>query len=393
MKLPSQEETSLPIGKIMLGVTAIFGLIIGGVSFMAAQANDKKADSYYISAQDHLRLEEQSDALAAIDHALELKEKPEYLDVKASILINQNKVYEADKILQKLISYRPKDAHYRDLLSTMALNEDHLDQSIKWMKEAQSLEPDNPAYTIGVANLLFRDNKLDEAKGLYEKVIQKDPNYRFAWEQYANALSNSGRYQEALALDEKAIQQFPKDFNPYFQMASTYDSMGEKQKAVVAYRKSLELYPIENSIAAKRIFEITGHHVPASLEKMVTDNIAYTPQGNVMYVQASVNEKTGRFLVDTGASVCVLYQHAAAKYHLTPTSSKIAVQTANGVIQVPLAYGNVQVGGSRLAKVVFGIAPDPKLSNSDGIIGMDFLNQFQMTVNKDNHTITLAHAP
>jgi len=388
-----QEEPTLPWGKLVMGLTACFALVIGGVKLYADQAAEHKAEAFFTSAQDQVRLEQPSDALVSINHALDLKEKPEFLNLKATLLIDEGKVFEADSVLKKLVTYQPKEPQYRYMLSTMALNEDDLDKAVKYMQEARDLEPNNPTYAVGLANLLYRQGKAEQAKALYEAVIQKDPNYKYAWEQYANALSNSGFYQEALAIDRRSLKHFPKDFEPYFLMATTYDHMGEKQKAVAAYRKSLELYPIENSIAAKRIYEITGHKVPARLEKIVTDDIPFDSIGNVMYVQAQVNEQSGRFLIDTGASVCVLYQHAAQKYHLTPSPYKIAVQTANGVIQVPLAYGDIQLGESRVSKVVIGIAPDPKSNASDGIIGMNFMNHFQMDIDKNRHTITLAHTP
>jgi hypothetical protein len=65
------------------------------------------------------------------------------------------------------------------------------------------------------------------------------------------------------------------------------------------------------------------------------------------------------------------------------------VQTAGGIIQVPLSHAHIQLGKSKMDNVVVGVIPDPKQMDADGIIGMNFLEHFRMEVDKGSQKISL----
>jgi len=349
----------------------------------------QKADEFFVLAKDEQRLEHWETALAKVNTALSLQEKPQYLDTKVDILISKNRVYEADLVLERLINLSPKNAEYRYQSATMALNQDDLPKAEKRLKEALDIEPNNVDYQVGLANMLYRQDKLPQAKQQYEAILKKDPNCKLAWEQYATSHTNAGRYSDAIAVLKRALQQFPKDSDLYYILGCAYDHQGNRQQAVVSYRRSLELEPMTNSIAASRIFEITGKHVPPELERMTANQVSFDSENNLMYVSATINGHTGRFLLDTGASMCVLYQRSVPKYQLALSPYRAAVETANGMIQVPIGYGDISLGRHSLSKVVFGVISDSTDKRTDGIIGMNFMGKFQMDIDKNAQHITL----
>jgi len=103
--------------------------------------------------------------------------------------------------------------------------------------------------------------------------------------------------------------------------------------------------------------------------------------GGSWQVHATLNGRLrGLFLLDTGASVCVITPEAAQRLRLPAGHVEVAMHTANGDVRAPLVeLGSVEVGSSRaqgVQAVVYAAVPAPL----DGIIGLSFLNRFTYAV-------------
>jgi len=109
--------------------------------------------------------------------------------------------------------------------------------------------------------------------------------------------------------------------------------------------------------------------------------VALESTGHSWIVKATLNGRlTGTFLIDTGATFCVLTPDAAKRLHVSPSGDTVTLRTANGTVQVPrVELASVQVGGTRAVGVdaVVQGAVDPPL---DGIIGLSFLNRFTYAI-------------
>lgn len=388
--LLQKEESSLPLGKLTLYILSGF-LILGiGIQFFLGLEKDKTAEHLYAQAKDHFANSRFQAGLITIEKALKLKETPDYLGVKLNILVNQEKPYEALLVLDKLNRLEPKNAHYYILSGRISYNQGDYEKALSQYLKATELAPDNGQYQVELANLYLAQGKEKEGVTLYKRLIQKDPHYKLAREQYITALSNMNQYTQAIEQAKLAIQQSPSDSDYYFLLASTYDRMGnKKQEAIAAYYRSLELEPIQESIAAERILKLTGKRVPPELENMDTDEITFTKSGNVMFATARVNHGTGTFLLDTGASMGVIYQSKMRDYGIIPSPFKMEAETANGMVQAPIGYASVQMGRHQIDNVVFAILPDPQSHHSDGIIGMNFLGKFRFEFDQSTHKLTL----
>lgn len=112
--------------------------------------------------------------------------------------------------------------------------------------------------------------------------------------------------------------------------------------------------------------------------------------GTRWVVQATLNGSArGNFLVDTGASVCVLGPTLAQRLRLRPGSASVTLQTANGQVSVPVvALQTVDVGGNRAYDVdaVVHNAVAPPL---DGVIGLSFLNNFSYEIDPRRRMLRL----
>jgi clan AA aspartic protease (TIGR02281 family) len=112
--------------------------------------------------------------------------------------------------------------------------------------------------------------------------------------------------------------------------------------------------------------------------------------GTSWLVQATINGRTqGLFLLDTGASYCVIAPRLARELALSPTGSSTTVQTANGPVRAPIVrLRSLELGGSS-ASDVQAIVHDAVGPHLDGVIGLNFLNRFRYAVDPQRRELEL----
>ena len=113
--------------------------------------------------------------------------------------------------------------------------------------------------------------------------------------------------------------------------------------------------------------------------------------GHVWTVRARLNDHlSGQFLLDTGASVCVLAPAMARRLDLEETGTEVELRTANGVVRAPLVrVRSIEVGRNRAEDVTAVV--HPAVSGSlDGVLGLSFLNTFDSyAIDSRRHTLRL----
>ena len=112
--------------------------------------------------------------------------------------------------------------------------------------------------------------------------------------------------------------------------------------------------------------------------------------GNTWLVHATVNgSMSGLFLLDTGASYCVLAPTAARRLGVKASGENVEIRTANGVVRAPvIELATVAVGGNR-ARQVRAIVHPAVAPPLDGIIGLSFLNHFSYGVDPRRRVLRL----
>jgi tetratricopeptide (TPR) repeat protein len=387
--LSTETSNDYSMFKITAGISLVVLLLMGLGWFWVAHENSKKADTYFAKAQDACEQNHLDICLNQVTQALQLQEKPEYYHLKFNVLFSQDKTYESKQTLEKLIQLEPQNAHYYFLMSNIAKTTSDSDLALKSIDKAIQLQSNNGDYQIAKATMLVEQDRRKEAIPIYEQLITKEPRYYHYWDQYALSYANYEEWEPALRIRLRGVQQNPKDYLQYFGLGQVYDSMNKKAEAVSAFRHSLELHPLEDSIAAGRIYALTGRRVPAALENAITDSLPLETHANLSYITADINGTKGRFLLDTGASFSVIFQSKAFRYQLTPLTQVITAETANGFTQAPLTYGSLRLGRQDIQSVRFAILKDLSNPAIDGIIGMDVLGLFRFEIDRNEGLLTL----
>jgi len=112
--------------------------------------------------------------------------------------------------------------------------------------------------------------------------------------------------------------------------------------------------------------------------------------GTSWMVQATINGRTrGIFLLDTGASYCVIAPSLARELALAPTGSFATVHTANGAVRAPVVRLRLLELGTTRAHDVQAIVHDAVGPQLDGVIGLNFLNRYRYAVDPQRRELEL----
>jgi tetratricopeptide (TPR) repeat protein len=125
---------------------------------------------------------------------------------KVSILIQQRKFAEADRILKDLLAQEPNDIHYLALLAEVNLQQDKFDVARKIIDNAIGLAPDYPHLFYIKGRIAIQQDKYDEAESIIQQAIKLDPADADYFALLANVKLARKKYEEALELANEALE-------------------------------------------------------------------------------------------------------------------------------------------------------------------------------------------
>ncbi|PID57757.1 hypothetical protein CSB45_05900 [candidate division KSB3 bacterium] len=119
--------------------------------------------------------------------------------------------------------------------------------------------------------------------------------------------------------------------------------------------------------------------------------VPYSQQNSVMIVDVTINNRITRpFAVDTGASYTVISPEIANALFLTPAynAPQVTLQTANGRIKAALVnLERVRLGSLETPNITAAIHDMQDASHISGLLGLNVLKRFQMTVDSMHHQL------
>lgn len=122
-------------------------------------------------------------------------------------------------------------------------------------------------------------------------------------------------------------------------------------------------------------------------------DVPLTAHGHALVVEATLNDRfTGRFLVDTGATFCVVSKEVArqAKVKGRTGGERLRLMTANGPVDAVLGEARkVEAGGAAARDVAVAVMDDDPVPGLDGILGLSFLGRFTYTVDAEAGVLRL----
>ena len=167
------------------------------------------------------------------------------------------------------------------------------------------------------------------------------------------------------------------------------------QNGVVHFTDNLHNIPEKQRDSANRIEAKESPRTAEPTKKIAVNkaSIPFEKHGQVVVIEAMLNGKTpAKLVVDTGSSYTMISAATARDLDIDPGRSQrtMPFQTANGVIQAPLAnLESINVGGVEirdLTAAIHDIAPNSQVA---GLLGLNFLSNFRMDIDTQKGVIHL----
>lgn len=136
-----------------------------------------------------------------------------------------------------------------------------------------------------------------------------------------------------------------------------------------------------------------------ALEESINERLRFTEgvtvpllkHGIHHVVEARLPSGALRLLLDTGASITTLTPNAARRLNLSVDSDRsISLATAGGLVSAPIIeVSGFTVGAAKVERLQVGILPLVGNDGFDGLLGMNFLQQFASSINQQDGVLHL----
>jgi len=205
---------------------------------------------------------------------------------------------------------------------------------------------------------------------------------------WGQALLRQGEFSNAANLFREALQIDATNGQLYFALGQAELRRQAFEEAIQAFESALAYEPglqgeVEPYLSKAR----------ALLGGPDTVVITFTPGAMRIEVPMLLNGSLQLpFIIDTGASMTLMPAWAAEQlgYRPPPTSDWIRVQTAGGPRRLPYApLGRIEIQGLGLSNLPVLFGDLPGYDAHRGLLGMDFLRHFSITVDHDLGRMTL----
>jgi clan AA aspartic protease (TIGR02281 family) len=195
-------------------------------------------------------------------------------------------------------------------------------------------------------------------------------------------------YVEAARIWTRAVSLQPDNPTFHYLRGTALARLGDAASAVDAFRQALLLEPSAGvaRLASQGLAQLTRGDEPAA-----DVTIPLEAARGVWIAQVTLNGgPTGRFLVDTGASVTLVSPRLAGQLALgshaeaTPTALHTVAGPTTGT---STTLASIRIGGAE-ARNVPAVIHDPGIE-LDGILGNSFLGRFVLTLDADRRLLHL----
>jgi len=209
------------------------------------------------------------------------------------------------------------------------------------------------------------------------------------------AAYSSGDYVAAERLFNQAVAQAPRDPLLQYHRGVTLMRLSRWREASAAFEAVLRLNPPADLAATaqqgiRSLAPLLREPAPRNARGEETLVTLHRARGN-WFAEVRLNDsRTARFVVDTGASLCVVSPELATalSIHPGPRAEMVPMQVVGGVTAGPrVTLASVRVGDAEVenvAAVIHSIGP-----GIDGLLGNTFLGRFTVTLDPDRSVLVL----
>ena len=231
---------------------------------------------------------------------------------------------------------------------------------------------------------LFDLKRLSQAEVSMEDIdelIKKVEN------EYAKQLKGNEQLGELLYLYEFITRNDPDNIAGFYKLAEIQHRLHHYYDALGSLN-----YVLFDPLWGKLAQDMT-EKIQKSIELDDTIQVPLQRSGNHFIVTARINGIDGaRLMIDTGASLCVLRPQAAQQFGLpTESDDQITLTMTASIFNTPrIEINSMSIGDVELLNVKAAIVEMPPGTDTDGLLGMNFLGEFNFFIDQTEEVLHLS---
>jgi predicted aspartyl protease/thioredoxin-like negative regulator of GroEL len=283
-------------------------------------------------------------------------------------LLKQRKNTDAYDQASRVLAVEPMNARAHSLLGTALLNSGDFRLSVEEFRTALSFKEDDAMAIAGLAMVDFYENRLSASlSGLRRAAFidASEPDYVYNLGQVAARIE---RYKEAADAYELFLRIAP--------IADT-----DRRARIRGLVDFLRYLGSQSSL------------LDAGGSNEVTIPFEIINNRPIIRVRVNGSKEQLRFVIDTGAGMCVVSMAAADKMGLKPVARGGLARAVGGAGRFEIVYGfiqTLQIGDTKVDRVPVYIRQFFNEQESvDGYIGLSVLSKYLSTVDYAGQTMTL----
>ena len=284
-------------------------------------------------------------------------------------LLKQRKLQDAFEHAARVLADDPERSRAMSLIGTALITVGDFARADEHLRRALALDPDDALAFAGLGMIDFYENRVDAAYAKLERAVYLDPNDPDHLFSFAQTAARNERYRIAADAYERFLRVAPR----------TDEDRRARIRGLIDFLRYVstqgKLYGVGGAARSEQTFEVVNNRP-------------------VIEVRVNGREQPLRFVLDTGSSMCVLSEEAAARIGVRPVARGGAARAVGGEGRFEIVYGFLQelaVGAVRAHNVPVYIRPfHNKQQPVDGYIGLAIVTRYLMTVDYQNRTLTLA---
>jgi len=283
-------------------------------------------------------------------------------------LLKQRKNADAFDQASRVLAVEPTSARAHSLLGTALLNSGDFRLSVEEFRTALSFKEDDAMAIAGLAMVDFYENRLAASlTGLRRAAFidGNEPDYVYELGQVAARFE---RYKEAADAYEL-----------FLRIAPTADA--DRRARIRGLVDFLRYLGSQSSL------------LDAGGANEVSVPFEFINNRPIIRVKVNGSKEPLRFVVDTGAGMCVVSMAAADKLGLKPVARGGLARAVGGAGRFEIVYGfiqTLQIGDTKVERVPVYIREFFNDQESvDGYIGLSVLSKYLSTVDYAGQTMTL----
>lgn len=197
------------------------------------------------------------EALALIDDAEKTEEDAVGVKVvRATVLLNQGRMDEAEKVIREAIAIDPDDARGYRTLGVLASRADRWELALEAAREMRRLQPENIQLRLIMAEALFRLDRAEEGQAELDAALAERPDDSRPWLMQAQVYRRNNEVEKAVEAFNSAVRIEPRNVSILRMRAEALSALARLDEAEQDLRRAYELQPTpENALALSRYYQ------------------------------------------------------------------------------------------------------------------------------------------